>query len=127
MDNIEKLIGEKLSKVLIKRNAIFESTDNHIFADEIYFVFKNDCLYISPITESDEIGFEILNISENKSLDQLENILLQFNDKKLGEFWNCTNSRDYFDAFILGFDRLHPSIIILSEGSVLKIFQAKQN
>lgn len=125
--NFENYLGQKLSRVVAGLNNIFLTKNNEILADEIIFEFEKFRLRILPIQDTDEIELKISeSVTENLvSYTELE-LLNKFVGKKLTYTWNCINSNGYFDAFMISFDLLHPNLIILSEGSVLKIFETNQ-
>ena len=92
--------------------------------DEIIFVFEKCKLRILPICDTDEIGVECLEEINTEAPELAENttILNAHVGKTLSMTWNCVNANGYFDLYALGFDELHPSVMILSEGSALKLF-----
>jgi hypothetical protein len=85
--------------------------------------FFNKSIIITPINETDELKVELsnqptLNIESGKA-----NLFSPYVGKKLGMIWNCTNLRGYFDMYIIGFEYLHPNILILCEGNALLLFE----
>lgn len=128
MKNIEDCLGEKVSQILIKPEIVFISADNEIIAEEILVLLEKSKLRILPIQDTDEISVECLEIdnTENDSDFLSVTLLDEYIGEMLSESWKCVNSRGYFDLFILGFYFLHPSLMILSEGSTLKLFKPTQ-
>ena len=128
MEDIENYWGEKLIKVLVKPNDDFISPSDGILADEIIFLFENFQLKISAIVDTDEIDLKIIE-RENSKIDNSyieHKTLNNFIGKRLSQTWECFNSKNYFDLFIIGFVQLHPNLMILSEGSSLKIFNTTE-
>lgn len=128
MKNIEDKWGEKLTQTLVKINSDFDSNENEVLADEIMFIFETFKLRILPFNETDEIDLRFsekdADISD-KSFVKTKH-LNKFLGKNLSQIWKCFNSKNYFDLFIIGFHGLHPSLMILSEGNTLKIFDASE-
>ncbi len=128
MKSVGDCLGEKLTRIFVKSNTVFLSANNEILVDEIVLVLEESKLRILPIQDTDEISVEV---SEYQKLEKSElyselNILNKYLGSKLSITWNCRNTNNYFDIFIIGLKHLHPSLIILSEGSVLKLFGVEQ-
>ncbi|MEC4895952.1 MAG: DUF6334 family protein [Oscillatoria sp. PMC 1051.18] len=49
-----------------------------------------------------------------------------FLSKKLQAAWICENNQGYQDQIIFAFERLHPSLAFVAEGSVIKVFIYEQ-
>ena len=116
---LDTLVGQQLRKIFIKPNQEFTS-ENMLF-DEIVFCFSESRMKVYPLPETDEIGVKISSSSLEFIHASYEESYFVEKDKYLNTFWLCTNGQGYFDLFILSFDYLHPSIMILSEGTVLKL------
>lgn len=128
MNEIDQLVGERLLTIRVKVNEDFLSDDNVLLADEINFVFEKNAIKILPNQDTDEIIIQLLNKQqiENLNFQEKATFAEKFADKKLTFFWKGNNSNGYFDFIALSFYQLHPNLIILSEGSVLKFFEATQ-
>jgi hypothetical protein len=125
MENLSE--DQKLSRIEIKYNSDFVSVKNEILAEEITFFFETCKLTVLPRIETDEIAVSFNMIEKSEKLKPLpeEKLFPEFIGKSIGYMWNCVNSNGYSDVFIIGFGHLHPSILILSEGSCLKLFDVR--
>ena len=128
MKNIEDCWGEKLSQILVKPNTDYFSPTGEILLDEIVFVFEKSKLHILPISDTDEISVKCLEYdnAENATSFIATSVFNEYVGKSLSITWNCVNANGYFDLYVIGFAELHPSVMILSEGGVLKLFNAKR-
>jgi hypothetical protein len=90
--------------------------------EKITLGFPTKSIIITPLSGTDEIEVEFSSLPLLTS--KTTNILSPYIGKKLGMIWNCTNLRGYFDMYIVGFEQLHPNILILCEGSALLLFEA---
>lgn len=126
MKTIDDCLGEKLSEILIKPNKDFVSPDHIVLADEINFLLEKTLIRILPVIDTDELVVAYFDWAEMQNLDDCQTYSTAFTSKKLSAIWHCQNTNGYADLFIVGFQHLQPSLLILSEGSVLKIFAAKQ-
>lgn len=126
MKTIQDCIGETLSKILIRQIKEFASPDNTIFADEISFLLEKTWLRILPIIDTDELVVEYFDAAERGNFDGYKAYSTDFAGKKLSAIWHCQNTNGYADLFIVSFHYLQPSLLILSEGSALKLFAANQ-
>jgi|GEM_PF-2764883 len=124
MINIEDCWGEKLTKTLIKPNTDYAIVEGECTPDEIIFILEKSKIRVLPVTDTDEIHVEISkNDPENqRDLSIAVPILNDYNGLSLSMAWNGANSNGYFDLYVLGFDQLHPTVMMLSEGNVLKLF-----
>jgi hypothetical protein len=117
-------IAKKIVDIKIILDKEFTNLSDKILADKIYILFQDDShLEIIPLTDTDEIDVIYCNVLNNLNLNNYVSTLEEFKGKEITLYWNTTNSNGYFDCFMLAFDNLHPSLIILSEGSVLKMFK----
>lgn len=126
MRNNDSILGEKVARFLIKQNQDFESSDDEILIDELIVDLEMSVIRISPVVNSDEIIWECFTrdtLNEHSLKDY--SAIQQYVGRTLSATWTCTNSNGYFDLLILGLDRLHPTLLILSEGGVLKVIEAK--
>ena len=126
MVTIDEYIGKRLRQLYVKQNVEFTSLENFVIADEIVFDLGNNFIRIVPIIDTDELAVEYLGESDLIDTRQLKPILPGFVGKALSAVWSCVNEKGYSDMLILSFENLHPSILVLSEGSSLKVFQANQ-
>jgi hypothetical protein len=90
---------------------------------KITFGFGDKSMVVTPIADTDEIDVSLtsqlaMHSSKNCSASLLEHI-----GSKLGFTWNCANLKGYSDMYILGFEDLHPDILILCEASELLLFE----
>ena len=124
----ENCFGEKLSRILIKPDTEFFTQDAWIMADEIVFVFEKSKLQIHPLQESDEIKVSLSEYADGEELDGFAELkaLEKYIGQELLMTWSATNSNNCFDSLMVAFNYTHPNLIILSEGSVLKVFDISQ-
>lgn len=117
------LIGKKNVDIKIIPDKELSNLSNKILADKIYILFDDDSyLEIIPLIDTDEINIMYNTKFDNADSNSYVSVLEEFRGKEITLYWNTTNSNGYFDCFMLAFGNLHPSLIILSEGSVLKMF-----
>lgn len=126
MKQIDDCLDQALSKILIKQNADFVSPDNYVLADEIIFLLEKSFIRILPIIDTDELVVEYNDLAELGNIDGTQEYLTHFTGKTFSAVWSCKNTNGYSDLFILSFNFLQPSLLILSEGSALALFEAKQ-
>jgi hypothetical protein len=119
--SIESIIGMEIKKIVVDINTEFIPVSNEILVNTLVFQFEDCELAIRPIVDTDEIE---LTICDDKSLQYSNgNLFDHLRGKSVKMIWRGTNQNGYFDLLTLGFHHLHPDITILSEGSVLKIFE----
>src|SRR5688572_33259358 len=116
MITIDECIGEKLLQLRVKRVAEFASAENCVLADEIVFKLENNSIRIVPLTDTDELVTEFLDESGSVDTSEFETILPGLIGKTLSAVWSCVNENGYSDMFVLSFENLHPSLLVLSEG-----------
>lgn len=126
MKSINNHFGEKLSRVLVKQATDFISLDNYVLADEIIFLLEKGFIQILPIIDTDELVVEFFDLNETINFNEFETFSTHFTGRGLSAIWNCVNTNGYSDLFIISFNNLHPSLLVLSEGSSLKLFDANQ-
>ncbi|MGZ5243406.1 MAG: DUF6334 family protein [Bacteroidia bacterium] len=119
---IEEFYGEGVTQIYIKKPEDF-TEGNHLIVESIVFEFSSKRIKFTPIIDSDEIevSLSITNLDELDSYDT-QDMFSEYIGKTLGYTWQCINSNGFRDMYIIGLENLHPSIIILSEGSSLKLF-----
>jgi hypothetical protein len=122
-----KVLGQKITSIKIVPCKDFDNPDNEILADKIFICCSKTYLVVTPLCDTDELKVE--EFKEELNLQQLhtESILSEFTGAKVGYTWEGINSNGYLDVFIIACENLHPSILILSEGSCLKLFLVKQH
>lgn len=117
----DKIVGLTINSFFIKSNTDFVVPKGMSYLDEIVLVFNNnEVLKLLPDYDTDEIICDLsqnakANLSTYDSLSQYEGLMLS-------DFWMGENSRGYSDIFLLSFKNLHPNLLIISEGSCLKLF-----
>lgn len=123
MNNVHLCFGQQVSSILGIPNTDFNGDDGRTILDCLTFVFETNYLRVIPQAETDEISIEVDNTDSLSSTSMIRIEQLEYlNGSKFSEYWECKNSRGYFDQILLGFQHLHPSISILCEGSALKVF-----
>lgn len=114
--------GQILKAISLRECKDFEG--NELCLEQIKFIFENEIVTLLPIIDTDEIE---VNQEENTNLISDNSDYFQyFLGKKLMAIWICENDQGYQDQVIFAFDNLHPSIVFVSEGSVLKVFICQQ-
>ncbi len=126
---IDNFLGEELlfADICYDQYALPEINEKSTI-DIICLYFKVGIIKIKAIADTDEICLEFIQgtFDKKKRLEG-KNIFTQYIGQQLNQVWNCTNAYGYFDLYILGFSYLDPSILIVSETSELKLFEANQN
>jgi hypothetical protein len=118
---IEDFWGEKLTGVeIVYSNETSSPSRKEI--EKIFLGFLNNSIIITPVSETDEIKVELSSLP--LLTKETTNMFLPYLGKKLAVTWNCINSQGYFDMYTVGFEHLHPNIIILCKGSGLLLFEA---
>jgi hypothetical protein len=117
-------IASPLLAIVIQEDKTF--TASELCLDRIEFIFATQTLTLMPIVDTDEIELTITETSNIDLCDRQE-CSPEFGRSMIGKplqtLWQCENSQGYQDQIILAFGTLQPSLSILSEGSVLKVFQ----
>ncbi len=120
----ELSIGEPLLAIVIQEDKTF--TGEELCLDRIDFIFATQTLTLTPIVDTDEIELTITETS-NVDLCDRQECSPEFGRSIIGKpfqtLWHCENLQGYQDQIILAFGTLKPSLSILSEGSVLKVFR----
>lgn len=146
-------IGCSLQRVLIVENQEFGGDE--LCLDKILLFFPGQVIELEPLADTDEIAIIPVNehdtvgwhfflektplrydqplgsATTQKILNSLSKAYTpiwcsSFIGKKLQTVWKCTNAQGYFDKIDFAFERLHPSISLIAEGSVLKVFRYEQ-
>ncbi len=126
---IDDFLGEEIKFIDVKRDKYFPGTaQEKSMIDEILVHFADKSIVIVPVAETDEIKVTFSKRKNtNEGIDTLEqNILSKYIGKTFNQVWNCVNSNGYFDLYILGFSYLDPSVLVLCEGSTLRILELKR-
>ena len=93
--------------------------------DQVQLIFQETKVILRSLADTDEIEI----IHKNTTASSPTNTptwCSQFLGKKLQTVWICENAQGYQDQIVFAFDRLHPSIAFVAEGSVLKVFRYEQ-
>lgn len=120
-DNIEleALLGQRVKKIVVDQNTVFDAPRSKLIVDKVLIYLETKVLVIKPLTETDEIEILIKDSVARES--SWVDILGEFVNSKLSYTWQCFNTNNYFDVFMLAFGSLRPSMAVLSEGSALNI------
>ncbi|MGH9949558.1 MAG: DUF6334 family protein [Pyrinomonadaceae bacterium] len=127
MKTLNDFLGESITRIQVKLNADFEAVNNEILIDQLFVHLENVVLQIQPFVDTDEVRCDLLSPDEAPEDYQNCQELAQFLGRTFSEVWVSTNSRGYSDLLILGLKRLNPTLLILSEGGVLKLINADSN
>lgn len=122
--SLESLLGKKIENIEIFLDKDYPN--QHNILEKIVFYLDNKALSIEPIINSDEIKISIYNVKREVLQDNELHILSKFIGTHLNYTWNCINTKGYFDIFLMSFHNLTPDLMILSEGSSLKLFFLQQ-
>jgi len=116
-------IGHTLTAVSIVEYQEFSVKE--LCLDQVKLFFHNQIVTLLPIVDTDEI--EIINETNTVTPRATAPSWCQsFLGKKLMTVWVCENNQGYRDQVILAFEYLHPSLIFVAEGSVIKVFCTEQ-
>ncbi|MGK7904420.1 MAG: DUF6334 family protein [Hormoscilla sp.] len=116
-------IGETLTEVSIVEYKEFGGDE--LCLDKVQLIFPDRTVILQPLADTDEIEI-ILKSTTLTSLTNHPTWCSSLLGKKLQTVWVCENDQGYQDQIIFAFDRLHPSIAFIAEGSVLKAFHCEQ-
>jgi hypothetical protein len=127
--DIDNFLGEEFlfAKVQYDQHAVPVLYEKSTI-DTIQLYFKVGVIQISSINDTDEIKLTFIQDKTNQKKRNIEadrNIFKKYIGKKLNQVWTSINSSGYFDLCILSFSYLDPNILIVSETSGLKLFEAK--
>lgn len=119
-------IGSLLKEVSIVEDQEFNSDE--LCLDRIQLIFQDTVVILQPLVDTDEI--EIISssvpLSSDSTLIDSPTWCSSLLGKKLQMVWVCENHQGYQDQIIFAFERLHPTIAFIAEGSVLKVFRYQQ-
>jgi hypothetical protein len=121
------ILSQKITSIKMIPCEGFDNSDNELLADKIFIRCSKTSLVITPLCDTDELKIEEFKEELNVQQFHTEDILSEFVGAKVGYTWEGINSNGYLDVFIIACKNLHPSILILSEGSCLKLFLVKQH
>lgn len=118
------MLNNEISEIIIKLDSDIISLNSKIFAESIIILFSDSSyLEILPLIDTDEISINHFKKFDSENIIGSVSFLREFIGKKISLYWNTNNSNGYHDCFMFAFDNLHPSLVILSEGSVLKVMK----
>jgi len=89
----------------------------------MFLAFSSCYLAVKALVETDEVELSLIDGIPPEG----RQILDEFVGMAISEAWTCANSRGYKDMVCFGFDSLHPDLVILCEGSSLKVFTTRPN
>lgn len=124
--NIAMLLGKQIKAIKLVPDTVFEAYDDEILADEVIIDLGEYLLSILPLPDTDELKVQIIERPAYRGNVRAEPILKQYINAKLSYTWEGVNTNGYQDVFMVAFDTLTPAIMILCEGSVLKLFEFQQ-
>ena len=93
--------------------------------DQVQLIFQDTEVILRSLADTDEIEI-VRKTTAASSPANTPTWCSQFLGKKLQTVWVCENAQGYRDQIVFAFDRLHPSIAFIAEGSVLKVFRYEQ-
>lgn len=123
MNKTEFPIGCVLTDIFVVEDQKFAGDE--LCLDQIQFIFTDKMIVLQPIVDTDEIEI----IHENTIAPVSEQFPIWCSGllgKTLQTVWICENAQGYRDQVIFAFDRLHPTLALIAEGSVLKVFRCEQ-
>lgn len=115
-------IGCTLTEVSVIEDQEF--TGNELCLDKVQLIFKETAVVLTTIADTDEI--EIIQEPTTPTKTKTPTWCSSLIGKKLQTVWVCENAQGYRDQIVFAFERLHPSIAFIAEGSVLKVFRYEQ-
>ena len=122
--SLESLLGKKIENIEIFLDKDYPN--QHNILEKIVFYLDNKALILKPIADTDEIKIDICDVKNIAPQTNQPHILSKFIGSNLNYTWNATNIKGYFDVFLMSFHNLTPDLMILSEGSSLKLFFLQQ-
>jgi hypothetical protein len=121
---LENLLGKKIENI-----EIFLKNDNtyqYTILEKVIFYLDDKALILTPVVDTDEIKIDVYDAEKTVFQTTQPHILSKFIGLNLNYTWNGINTKGYFDVFLMSFHNLTPSLMILSEGSSLKLFFLEQ-
>ncbi len=121
----ESVLGQELKYSEYKLNSDFASGNNSLFLDFLKLHFEEHIVVITPNNDIDEIEVEIF-LKDEQTTPQLSSSNFfpdEFTGSRLGYTWQGINTNGYSDVLIFAFNNLIPSMLVLCEGSCLKILK----
>jgi len=98
---------------------------NELGLEKVQLFFPDKTVTLLPIADTDEI--DILDEITTDFVEPTSPLWGEiFLGKKLMTVWVCENDQGYRDQVIFAFERLHPSLAFVAEGSILKTFLFQQ-
>lgn len=123
---VENIFGSGFLNCFVVKSS-FPPTDGLESFGAVLFAFEAGGLELRPLPDTDELSLSFIN---KPLLHAANNDFQQYQigqrDWKFQMYWRCQNANGYDDMIVLGFQDLHPNLIILSEGSSLKFFEASK-
>lgn len=134
-NNFDDIIGCTLKNIVITEERELELDE--VALDSIGFYFDNyNIIELNPVVDTDEIDIKFISIQGRNKNDSIPlssaigeaqkqhySWSAELIDKKIQAIWLCTNHQSYQDQIIFAFDYFSPSISLVAEDSVLKVFQ----
>jgi len=119
-------IGSILKEVSVLEDQEFGSDE--ICLDRIQLIFQDTAVILQPLADTDEIEIVISSAASSLSSTLISSPTWcsSLLGKKLQMVWVCENHQGYRDQVIFAFEKLHPSMAFIAEGSVLKVFRYQQ-
>jgi hypothetical protein len=116
-------IGSPLTEVAIVEDRDFGGDE--LCLERVRLIFKDTAVILQPLADTDEI--EIFQESVTGTSPEITpKWCSSWLGQKLQMVWVCENHQGYRDQIVFAFDRLHPSIAFIAEGSALKVFRYEQ-
>jgi hypothetical protein len=122
---METLLWKQVNSMKIVPSLDFETSNNEILADEVIIDLGEQLISIIPLIDTDELEVRIFEASEYVKNTNSKPVFKKYTGAKLSYTWDAVNTKGYKDVFMMAFDNLIPAIMVLSEGSVLKLFDLK--
>ena len=122
-NELKDFLGEKIKVIYGIQNIDFHSNEDYFFFNKIIIATDRGNIYLSPLVDSDEVQIEISQKPDHILNDEKTEILADFYGEKINYTWTGINTNGYEDVFMISLKDLKPSVLILAEGSVLKLFR----
>jgi hypothetical protein len=119
-------IGSILKEISIIEDQEFGGDE--LCLDRIQLIFQSGVVILQPLVDTDEI--EIISssvpLSPESTCINSPTWCSSLLGKKLQMAWICENHQGYQNQIIFAFERFHPTIAFIAEGSVIKVFHYEQ-
>jgi hypothetical protein len=117
MNETGQLVGERVAAIVAKRIDGY-SQRGGVIAEEVRVYLETRAIRILHLNDTDELIIEEMRFAAQADASPPDGWALidGFTGGQCSVLWRCINDRGYFDMLALGFNNLHPGLMIVAEG-----------